>query len=496
MAEKVLQEKITEYPGLLIGKHPSKNEFLSAYGQTFAMLAAPPGSGKGVGVIIPNLLTYPDSVVVNDPKFENWNITAGFRRECGHECYRFSPELLETHRWNPLSGLRKDPLYRLGDARNMASVLYTPDNPKNAGWFKKAGDCFSALLLYLMETPELPYTLPQLYEIVSLGEGLGEWVEKAIRTRGEGDKALSAECIRELTNIISETKGKTGWPIVSSILKERLSVFGEKATAYAVSGSDFEFSDLRRKKMSIYFSITIDALTKFGPLMNLFFSQAIRDNARQLPEQGGHEEDGSLTLKYQALFVLDEFAIMGVMEIMKTAPALMRGYNLRFLMIFQNKAQLRDSSMYGKEGADAIMEAFHIEIAFAPSDMASAKEYSDRLGDTTVVEYSFSEARGREKTRNSAKQRRPLMLAQEVRDLPYDRELIFIQGNRQSKPLQILARKIFWYEEPALNARGNKALPDVPRPTEDQLKDLVRPMFEQHTGVFKAPHDAVYSPQN
>jgi type IV secretion system protein VirD4 len=488
-----LQEKLTEYPGILLGKHPNKDEFLASYGQTFAMLAAPPGSGKGVGIIIPNLLTYPDSVVVNDPKFENWNLTSGFRKKCGHECYRFSPELLDTHRWNPLLGLRTDPLYRLGDARTMAAVIYTPDNPKNAGFFKKAGDIFSALILFLMETPELPFTLPQMYEIVSLGEELSSWVDETIRARGK-TAALSSECIRELSNITSEAKSKSGWPIVSSILKERLSVFGEKTTAYAVSGSDFDFRDLRRKKMSVYFSVTMNSLTKYGPLMNLFFSQAIRDNANELPEQGGNEPDGSLTLKYQTLFVLDEIAVMGVLDVMRTAPALMRGYNIRFLVVFQNKAQLRDANMYGREGADAIMEAFHIEIAFAPSDTSTAKEYSERLGNTTVIEFSFSDARGRERTKNSSRQPRALMLPQEIKDMPYDRELLFIQGSRQSKPIQVLARKIFWYEEPALKARAGLPKPVIPVASREELDGLTVPMRQMKQGdVFAAPHDEIYS---
>lgn len=488
-----LQTKLTNYPGILLGKHPRKNEFLASYGQTFALLAAPPGSGKGVGIIIPNLLTYPDSVVVNDPKFENWNLTSGFRKKCGHECYRFSPELLDTHRWNPLLGLRTDPLYRLGDARTMAAVMYSPDNPKNAGFFRKAGDIFSALILYLMETPELPFTLPQMYEIVSLGEELSSWVDGAIRAR-EKSRPLSSECVRELSNITSEAKSKTGWPIVSSILKERLSIFGEKTTAYAVSGSDFDFRDLRRKKMSVYFSVTMDALTKYGPLMNIFFSQAIKENGRELPEQGGNELDGSLTLKYQALFVLDEIAVMGVLDVMRTAPALMRGYNIRFLVVFQNKAQLRDANMYGREGADAIMEAFHIEIAFAPADNATAKEYSERLGNTTVVEYNFSDARGKERTKNSSRQPRALMLPQEIKDMPYDRELLFIQGTKQSKPIQVMAKKIFWYEEPVLKSRAGLPVPEIPRVTREELEGLTVPMRQTNQeNIFAAPHDEIYS---
>lgn len=136
----------------MIGKHPTKESYLASYGQTFVMLAAPPGTGKGVGVVIPNLLSYPDSVVVNDPKFENWDHTAGFRAAAGHQVFRFSPEKLETHRWNPLAQISRDPLYRMGQIRTLARVLFVSDNPKNQEWYNKAANVFTAIVLFLMET--------------------------------------------------------------------------------------------------------------------------------------------------------------------------------------------------------------------------------------------------------------------------------------------------------------------------------------------------------
>ncbi|WP_308862530.1 type IV secretory system conjugative DNA transfer family protein, partial [Klebsiella variicola] len=82
----------------------------------------------------------------------NFHLTAGFRRACGQKVNRFSPELLETHHWNPLRVINQEPLYRLGEVRTLASSLYVPDNMKNASWFSKAADVFLAICLYLIET--------------------------------------------------------------------------------------------------------------------------------------------------------------------------------------------------------------------------------------------------------------------------------------------------------------------------------------------------------
>ena len=465
------QERIEEHPAFLLGKHPTKDVYLASYGQQFVMLAAPPGSMKGVSAVIPNLLSYPDSMVVNDPKFENWDITSGFRASAGHKVFRFSPERLETHRWNPVSAISRDPLYRLGDIRTLARVLFVSDNPKNQEWYNKAGNVFTSILLYLMETPAMPCTLPQTYEIGALGTGMGAWAQQVIEQRSNGPDALSVETLRELNGVLEASKNKSsGWSTTVDIVRDVLSVYAEKTVAWAVSGDDIDFSKLREEKTTIYFSVTEGALKKYGPLMNLFFTQAIRLNSKVLPEQGGHCPDGTLRLKYQLALLMDEFAIMGRMEIMETAPALTRGAGLRFFLIFQGKDQIR--AVYGEEAANGIMKAIHNEIVFAPGDIKLAEEYSKRLGNTTVrvqnQSFNKRDMNNRGQTDSYSEQARPLMLPQEINELPFDKQLIFVQGNRQTEPMKILARKIIYFEEEVFKAR--QKLPPPPLPVGDASK--------------------------
>lgn len=466
------QKRIEEYPAFLLGKHPTKDSFLASYGQQFVMLAAPPGTGKGVGEVIPNLLSYPDSMVVNDPKFENWDITSGFRLAAGHKVFRFSPERLETHRWNPLAALSRDHLFRLGEIRTIARVLFVSDNPKNQEWYNKAGNVFTAVLLYLMETPEMPCTLPQAYEIGSLGTGMGAWAQQVIDQRSNGNDALSVETLRELNGILEASKNKSsGWSTTTDIVRDVLSMYAEKTVAWAVSGDEdspdnIDFSKAREEKTTIYFSVTEGSLKKYGPLMNLFFTQAIRLNSKVLPEQGGHCADGTLRYKYQLALLMDEFAIMGRMEIMETAPALTRGAGLRFFLIFQGKDQIR--ATYGEEAANGIMKAIHNEIVFAPGDIKLAEEYSRRLGNTTVRVQNQSlnrqrhEIGARGQTDSFSEQPRALLLPQEVNELPYDKQLIFVQGTKSTAPMKILARKIFFYEEEIFRNRANLPPPKLP----------------------------------
>ncbi|HFP1881149.1 TPA: type IV secretory system conjugative DNA transfer family protein [Escherichia coli] len=493
---KLIQKRVTHYPPIIFGKDPYSNNLLVSYGQTYLMLAAPPGSGKGVGIVIPNLLLYPHSVVVNDCKFENWDLTAGFRKACGQKVVRFSPERLETHHWNPLKVINQDPLYRLGDVRTLASSLYVPDNMKNASWFSKAADVFTAIVLYLIETPSLPLSLPQCYEIASLGTRIGEWAQRVIQARVGTPDALSEETVRELGGIISESKGRE-FSTLMSFVTGRLSLYGEKLVALALTESDNEeenidFSKLREEPTSIYFCVTEGALQKFGPLMNLFFSQAIRENSKILPEQGGNLEDGSLRLKYQVLFLEDEFAVMGRIKVMETAPALSRGAGLRYIIVFQNKSQVCSDDCYGPAGGKAVMDPFHIEVVFAPGDISTAEEYSKRLGTYTerVASSSrnISEGQRRSRGRNVTLHARPLMLPQEVNELPYPEELVFMQPTKWNPALKGRVKKIMWYKEPELTARVDPVrypVPDIPAGNISKLKGLVVPISQYITDAVK-----------
>src|SRR5205085_1052586 len=154
-----------ERPGILVGRHRGK--FLWLPGQLSVMLSAPTRSGKGVGVVIPNLLNWPDSVVVLDIKGENYKVTAGFRARNGHAVYAFSPfdEEACSHRWNPLTAVRTSRLHRVGDLLTIGQVFFPNDGTSTSSeafFNDQARNLFMGLGLYLLETPGLPRTLGEM----------------------------------------------------------------------------------------------------------------------------------------------------------------------------------------------------------------------------------------------------------------------------------------------------------------------------------------------
>ena len=152
-------------PGILIGRH--RGRFLSLPGQLSVMLSAPTRSGKGVGVVIPNLLNWPDSVVVLDIKGENFDVTAGYRAAHGQAVYAFSPfdEGARSHRWNPLTAVRSSPLHRVGDLLTIGQVFFPNDGggtSSEAFFNDQARNLFLGIGLYLLETPALPRTIGEM----------------------------------------------------------------------------------------------------------------------------------------------------------------------------------------------------------------------------------------------------------------------------------------------------------------------------------------------
>lgn len=456
--EEKAKKKFPSRPPVIIGKH--KDKFLQFYGNEFISIGAPTRSGKGVGIVIPNLLTYPDSVVVLDIKMENWLLTAGFRAKY-QDVYLFAPEYqikneetgeLEnfSHCYNPLDYIDRHETKRIGDIQKIAQMFFPADG-KDPFWDRQAQRIFTGLVLYMLETPSRPCTMAELIRLTTpVEKALHEWIPDTINQRKDtpivinnetGETAirpLSAECVQALMAFVNVDADSTRSSILASLMSP-LNVFTDPAVASATSKSDFNFRDVRRKKMSIYIGVQPESLAKFSVLLNLFFSQMITENAT-LPE---HDK----SLKYQCLLLMDEFTSLGRVGAIQTAIAWIAGYNMRLMPIFQNRSQVVDA--YGKDGANAIFSNIACQIEYPPTKQEEAEELSRALGTQTVKSKSISRNRGKGGggSVSVSDQSRALMLAQELKEMPYDEQIILF---RNAKPIR--CKKAFYYQNPQVFA--------------------------------------------
>ncbi len=455
------ETKESEWPAVLLGK--KGNRYIADYSQEYTTLSAPPGAGKGVSFVIPNLLNYPHSVLNFDPKLENFSITSGFRKDIlGQEVYLFSPdnEKFVSHCWNPLDYISRDPRRQLSQIKNLSSILIPAEKGPNQSFFLSARNAVDGLIMYLMESPEEELTMYRVNAINSDPIGIDKWIIKTVAARSKSDTPLSDTCVSLLMSYANEHDKKRD--TTSGIIGTYLAPFADPLCRAATCRSDFDFNDLRKKRMTIYVGISPGNIGKLQRVLNLFFSQAIMLNTISLPEEGPKDSFGKPLLKYQCLNVLDEFVGLGPIEIIRASSGYTRAYNFRYAIIFQNLAQVYADECYGRAGGESLLNTFHNEIVFATENVQDSEEYSKRLGTTTLKHVETSRTRsksGPSSTRNIQRHSRALMLPQEIQRLPYSEQLIFKKGGRI---FPIKCSKIVWYKDPYFTSKANLPTPTIP----------------------------------
>ena len=464
--------------GIIVGKW--KDRFLLFPGLQFVLLAAPTRSGKGVGIAIPNLLNYSESVVALDVKQENFLITSKFRARHGQEVYLFNPFAAagRTHRYNPLGYISNNPRLRITEILAIGYALY-PGASRDSFFDDTARNLFLGLTLYLCETPKLPRTFSELLR-QSSGKGqpiksylqnliiarnyreVEEVDDKGVTTKnlvpillwdGKGLPPLSMECVDAL-NRFTCTSDNT----LSSILttfNAPLTIWVSPIVDAATSANDFDLRDVRKKRMSIYLGIPANKLAEAELLLNLFFSQLVNLNTDDLlyskPE-----------LKYQCLMLMDEFAAPGRIGIIDKSNSYMAGYGMRMLTIIQSPSQIEAEPRkgYGREGAGTLITNHALQILYTPRKQSDANEYSEMLGYYTFKAKGLSRQRGGRNegghSESESDQKRALMLPQELKEMSLRKQIINLEN---TKPIQ--CEKIAYYADHAFIDRLKSVSPTL-----------------------------------
>lgn len=419
--------------GIILGK--IGGDFIIADGTEHVLVAAPTRSGKGVGIVIPNLLNWDGSCVVLDIKLENYAATSGFRKKHGHNIFLFAPGDKNgvTHRYNPLDIIEKDNKnLRINDIQKIAIFLCPTPLDGDPMWANEGRNLFIAIVLYLIDTQQ-ELTLGNCNRFIKTysNEELIELVE-------EKADSLDTICIANFNNFLSMgDKQASG---VKSTLTSSLSLYDNPIVDAATSTTDFNFADLRKKKMTIYVGITPDKLKMLAPLLNIFFQQCCDVLISSLPDKK--------TEPHKVLMLLDEFTSLGRMDIIKDGIAFFAGYHLRLMPIIQGPSQLEDK--YGVAGKDSMITNFMYQVVFAPNNNKDADEISASLGQKTVKAKSKSVETfsGRNGTTSTSETGRALMLPQEIRQMNRKASIILIEAM-----LPIKAKKVIYYADEHFKGR-------------------------------------------
>jgi type IV secretion system protein VirD4 len=285
--------------GILLGKKWGR--YLCIGGHEHVMVFAPSGSGKTRGISIPNLLTWQDSLICNDIKLELYNTTSQFRQKYGQQCYLWNPGSQEgkTHRYNPLDLIKKDSNTRIDDAQKIASI-FIPDNPRTDPiWYTLPRTLFVALILYVLDTPEIPKTIGAIIRLVKSSPNFIDFLLDILSTRTDLDPVC-----RNNFHLFLQLPEKTQGSILAAFLSH-FELFDNDLIDQATSASDFDIRNLRKQRMTIYVGISNDNLVRLAPLISVFYQQVIDVMTRNEPNKDE---------PYSVLFLMDEFAALRKME--------------------------------------------------------------------------------------------------------------------------------------------------------------------------------------
>lgn len=422
--------------GLIVAK--AWGGFIRHRGEGAVLVYAPMGSGKGVGLVIPNLLDHSGSVICTDPKGENLAVTGRWRSTLGPVWRLDALHPDGAHRYNPLDLVRLGTHHEADDAAMIAELLVTPESA-DTHWDTSAKQLVTAVIRFVLHSrPKELRTLSTVREVlasddVTLREHFSRMAAMPLPSIAEeGQIALRSLDSPEMTSV-----AKNAAKAVEFWSRDRI---GGMLTA----ASDFDFLDMHRHAMTVFIVVPEDKLTVYRPFLRLMMGCAITAAVRgkELPPP-----------PHKPLLLIDECAALGRLEPLEAGLGYLRSY-VRSLLVFQDLGQLR--RLYGDYGAQTFMAASGCHVAFNVNDNATARELAQSIGNKTELSRSHGQSQAntdvfrRQEQAGVSQFGRPLLDASEVRRLPTSRCLVFLGG------LVVRARKVRHYREGRWRGRWDR----------------------------------------
>lgn len=435
--------------GIVLGR--KRGRFLTFGGSEHVIVEAPTRSGKGTGIVIPNLLTWQGSVIVLDVKRENYDASAGFRAHYGQQVFLFNPTDREgrTARYNPLAYIdRTDPDDIIIELQKIATMLFVAPEHGEAFWANGARTGFAGVGAWLAETSDDPLTMGAIYRHLTDGDARSYFKKELANPRLN----LSTGCRTALSDFAGGSDNS--FADIKKTITNVLGLWLNPLVDAATATSDFDLRQLRSRPMSIYLGVSPDELDRIAPLYNLLFQQLIDLNVRALPDEN---------LAVPVLAILDEFARLGRASVIASAFSYVAGYGIRLMPVIQSRSQLR--GVYGEHVADEIVANCGVEVAFTPKELRVANDLSERIGyvgQESVTKSLTINGLLANRSKSISEQRRALMLPQELMQFPPDK-LILLRGGIPP----IVGRKIAYFSNRFFKARAFSPppVPAIPKPS-------------------------------
>jgi type IV secretion system protein VirD4 len=407
------------YVGAWLDRHGCQH-YLRHRGPEHVLCYAPTRSGKGVGLIVPTLLSWSESAVVTDLKGELWELTAGWRKRHAHNrVLRFEPAASDgSAHWNPLDEIRLGEVEEVGDVQNLATLIVDPDGRGlESHWQKSAQALLVGVILHaLYQARERGKGTPSLSDIDDLlsdpDRDVAElWMEMFTAPfRGRENQRIVAATARDMMDRPREEAGS-----VLSTAKSYLSLYRDPVVRGNISDSHFRVRDLMHHAdpVSLYIVTRPADKARLRPLVRILLNLIVRKLADRIEFEGGRPKPG---YKHRLLMMLDEFPSLGKLEILQESLAYLAGYGIKCYLVCQDINQLKSGkSGYGQD--ESITSNCHIQAAFPPNRVETAEHLSKLTGQTTVVKEQVTQS-GKNTSRTRQEVQRPLLTVDECLRMP------------------------------------------------------------------------------
>jgi type IV secretion system protein VirD4 len=405
--------------GVIIGE--IDDHYLRHDGPEHVLCFAPTRSGKGVGMVLPTLLTWPGSAIIHDIKGENWKKTAGFRARHGRVML-FDPTNPLASAYNPLLEIRRGQ-WEVRDAQNVADVLVDPEGSreKRNHWEKTSHSLLVGAIIHVLYA-EKDKSLAGVATFLSDPRRPIESTLRAMMTtRHLGEKGVhpvAASIGRELLN-----KSENERSGVLSTAMSFLGLYRDPVIAQLTSRSDWRITDLVNgdRPASLYFVVPPSDISRTTPIVRLVLNQIARRLTEELEPSGKQQ---------RMLLMLDEFTALGRLDFFERSLAFIAGYQIKAFLIAQSLNQIEKE--YGQN--NSILDNCHVRIAFATNDERTAKRVSEGLGTATEMQAMKNYAGHRlspwlgHVMISRSETARPLLTPGEIQQLPEHQQIVMVAG--------------------------------------------------------------------
>jgi len=354
---------------------------------------APTRTGKGTSHIVPNLLHWPNSVLVLDIKGENYAITARRRIEMGQRVVVFAPFMTDTDSWNPIESIQVDPKTPNAQSIEEENVSYLTkllmtEHPqaRDPYWNSAAFSVIEAFVLFVATT-----------RLVDIAEGprpkernLGEVYRLLTQNQNDFQATLDEmgtpterRIVRQQANVLKRMMlSERQFTSVITTAIDHLKVWNAGRVRAVTTKNSFSFESLRDGNTSLYLIIPPEMLQVYRPVVRAFVGWALRE-LRLSFKMAQHEGEPPV------LFMLDEFPSLGRMEPLQDGLTYLAGYGIRLWLFAQNLDQLKE---HYPNNWQTFIANCTIRSFFGVSDFETAKLISEMVGKATVEHRTLGES--------------------------------------------------------------------------------------------------------